>query len=271
MQQINTITIKTASINKAKSDERLIKAVLFLLKWLILAICLHRQLSNIASNGILMPLGAISKQKYRRKKMKNYGNLDNKDLLGLLINENSNSRTITELMNKFDDIHDLILRASEEELAAVYGFGPKRIAQIYVIRELLRRIYKVPEEKPYKISCPADVYNLMAPSMRFEQVEHFKIIILDTKNNVRSIEHISTGSLNSSIVTPRETFKPAIRKSASSIVLCHNHPSGESEPSHEDIVLTNRLDECSKILGVKVLDHIIIGDHYYSFKEEGLL
>lgn len=203
--------------------------------------------------------------------MKNYGNLDNKDLIGLLINENSNSRTITELMDRFDDIHDLILGASEEELASVYGFGPKRIAQIYAIRELSKRIYEVPKEKPYKISSPVDVYNLMTPSLRFEQVEHFKILILDTKNNVRGVEHISTGSLNSSIVHPRETFKPAIKKSASSIILVHNHPSGESEPSHEDIVLTNRLDECGKILGIKVLDHVIIGDYFYSFKEEGLL
>ena len=204
--------------------------------------------------------------------MRNYENLENKDLLGLLINESVESRTVKELMDKFDDIHDLILRASEEELSAVYGFGPKRIGQIYSLRELFRRIYEVPKEKPYKISCPADVYNLMAPNMKFEQVEHFKIIILDTKNNVRGIEHISTGSLNSSIVHPRETFKPAIKKSASSIILLHNHPSGEAEPSHEDIVLTNRLDECGKILGIKVLDHIIIGDScFYSFKEEGLI
>ena len=203
--------------------------------------------------------------------MKNYCNLDNIDLLGLLINENRNSRTITELMDKFKDIHDLLLGATEEELAAIYGFGPKRIAQIYAIRELAKRIYEIPKEKPYKISCPSDVYDLMAQSLRFEQVEHFKILILDTKNNVRSIEDISTGSLNSSIVHPRETFKLAIKKSASSIILLHNHPSGEAEPSHEDIVLTNRLDECGKILGIKVLDHVIIGNYFYSFKEEGLL
>lgn len=203
--------------------------------------------------------------------MKNYEYLDEKELLGLAINEHSNSRTISELMDKFSDIHDLMLRATEEELSSVYGFGPKRIGQIYAIKELSRRIYEIPKDKPYKISSPNDVYNLMAPSMRFEQVEHFKIIILDTKNNVRGVEHISTGSLNSSIVHPRETFKPAIKKSASSIILVHNHPSGESEPSHEDIVLTNRLEECGKILGIKVLDHIIIGDYFYSFKEEGLI
>lgn len=203
--------------------------------------------------------------------MKNYEYLDNKELISMVINENSNSRTISELMDKFNDIHDLLLRATEEELLTVYGFGPKKIAQIYAIRELSKRIYEVPKDKPYKISSPSDVYNLMAPSLRFEEIEHFKILILDTKNNVRSIEHISTGSLNSSIVHPRETFKPAIKKSASSIILVHNHPSGECDPSHEDITLTNRLDEAGKILGIKVLDHIIIGNYYYSFKEEGLI
>lgn len=203
--------------------------------------------------------------------MNKYESLDTKDLLGLLINESSNGRTISELMSKFNNIHDLLLRATEEELASVYGFGPKRIAQIYAIRELSKRIYEIPNDKPYKISSPSDAYNLMYQCMKFEQVEHFKILILDIKNNVRSIESISTGSLNSSIVHPREVFKPAIKKSAGSIILVHNHPSGETEPSNEDIALTNRLDEAGKILGIKVLDHIIIGDTYYSFKEEGLI
>jgi DNA repair protein RadC len=174
-------------------------------------------------------------------------------------------------MDKFDDIHELILGATFEELETIYGIGPKRIAQIYALREIAKRIYEVPLEKPYKISSPCDAYNLMAPSMRFEQVEHFKILILDTKNNVRSVENISTGSLNSSIVHPREVFKICVKKSASSIVLMHNHPSGEPEPSHEDIILTNRLDEAGKILGIRVLDHVIIGNSYFSFKEEGML
>ena len=203
--------------------------------------------------------------------MNNYWNSENKDLLGLLINESATSRTITELTSKFDNIHDLILGSTAEELATVYGFGPKRIGQIYAVRELAKRIYEVSTERPYKISSPSDVYALMANSLKFEMVEHFKIIILDTKNNVRGVEHISTGSLNSSIVHPREVFKICIKKSASSIILVHNHPSGECEPSHEDIVLTNRLDECGKILGIRILDHIIIGDSYFSFKEEGLI
>jgi DNA repair protein RadC len=203
--------------------------------------------------------------------MKKYENLENRDLLGLIINENSTSRTISELMDKFNDLQEIILRATDEELASIYGLGPKKISQICALREISKRLYELPSDKPYKISSPADVYNLLAPSLRFEQVEHFQILILDTKNNVRSLETISIGTLNSSVVHPREVFKPAIKKSACSIILVHNHPSTEPEPSHEDIVLTNRLVEAGKIMGIKVLDHIIIGNSYFSFKEDGLI
>ena len=95
---------------------------------------------------------------------------------------------------------------------------------------------------------------------------------MDTKNNVKKISEISIGSLNSSIVHPREVFHEAVANSASAVILVHNHPSGECEPSNEDIVLTNRLNECGKILGIRILDHIIIGDGvYFSFKDEGLI
>lgn len=123
-----------------------------------------------------------------------------------------------------------------------------------------------------KISSPDDAAMLMMEEMRYLQKEYFKILLLDTKNNVKKIAEISVGSLNSSIVHPREVFKEAVINSCSSIILVHNHPSGEAQPSHEDIVLTNRLDECGKLMGIKVLDHVVIGDGvYFSFKEEGLI
>jgi len=128
------------------------------------------------------------------------------------------------------------------------------------------------KDERIKISSPGDAAMCMMEEMRYLKKEYFKIMLLDTKNNVIKVSEISVGSLNSSIVHPREVFKEATINSASSIILVHNHPSGESEPSHEDITLTNRLDECGKILGIKVLDHVIIGDGvFYSFKEEGPL
>jgi DNA repair protein RadC len=104
------------------------------------------------------------------------------------------------------------------------------------------------------------------------QKEYFNTILLNTKNQILAIEEISVGSLNSSIVHPREVFNPAIKKSAGSIILVHNHPSGDPTPSREDIDVTARLIEAGKILGIHVLDHIIIGNNnYVSFKERGLL
>jgi DNA repair protein RadC len=108
--------------------------------------------------------------------------------------------------------------------------------------------------------------------MRYYKKEYFKIILLDTKNKVIDIITISIGSLNSSIVHPREVFLEAVKKSSASIILLHNHPSGEVQPSREDINITQRLIEAGDIMGIKVLDHIIIGDGtYLSFKEENII
>ena len=108
--------------------------------------------------------------------------------------------------------------------------------------------------------------------MRYLTKEHFKIAILDTKNQIISIENISIGNLNASIVHPREVFNIAIKRSANSIILVHNHPSGDPTPSTEDINITHRLIDAGNIIGIKVLDHIIIGDNkYISFKQKNII
>jgi DNA repair protein RadC len=108
--------------------------------------------------------------------------------------------------------------------------------------------------------------------MRYLDKEYFKVVMLNVKNRVISVENISIGSLNSSIVHPREVFKPAIKRSSAAVILVHNHPSGDTTPSREDIEITRRLVEAGKILGIEVLDHIIFGNSdYLSFKEKGLL
>lgn len=124
-----------------------------------------------------------------------------------------------------------------------------------------------------RISSPDDAYRIIEEIFRMsvQAEEIFVMLVLDSKNNIVGSFEVSRGSLNSSIVHPREVFKRALLLNASSIVIAHNHPSGESEPSHEDIVLTNRIDECGKLLGIKVIDHIITGDYFYSFKEEGMI
>lgn len=141
--------------------------------------------------------------------------------------------------------------------------------------ELVKESNKNYDELEHKkASSPYDVYEIANAVFRldYQTEEIFGILTLDTKNNVSGAFEVSRGSVNSSIVHPREVFKRAILQNASSIVLVHNHPSGEIEPSHEDILLTNRLVEAGNILGVRILDHIITGDkRYYSFKEEGMI
>jgi DNA repair protein RadC len=108
--------------------------------------------------------------------------------------------------------------------------------------------------------------------MRFLKKEHLRVIMLNTKNCVISTEDVSVGSLNASIVHPREVFCEAIRKHAASIIICHNHPSGDPTPSNEDISITKRLKECGKIIGIELLDHLIIGDGIFiSLKDKGVV
>jgi DNA repair protein RadC len=116
------------------------------------------------------------------------------------------------------------------------------------------------------------VVRAIRASIKDKVKEHFKLIILNTRNKIITITHVSTGTLSASLVHPREVFRDAIRHSASSVVLVHNHPSGDPEPSEEDLRITRRLVDAGKIIGIDVLDHIIIGkDTFRSFKEKGLI
>lgn len=124
-------------------------------------------------------------------------------------------------------------------------------------------------EYDQKIGTPFSLYKILRTLLEEEDRENFLVISLDTKNHINGINVISTGTLNSSLAHPREVFKMAILNNSNSIIIAHNHPSGDTEPSNEDIKVTDRLIECGKILGIEVLDHIIVGEGYYSFKEKG--
>ena len=124
-----------------------------------------------------------------------------------------------------------------------------------------------------RVGSPCDLHKIGNLLFNFDlQAEEvFSIVTLDTKNNVTGAFEVSRGALNDSIVHPREVFKRAILQNASSIALMHNHPSGDPIPSIEDLQITKRLEEAGKILGINILDHIIFGDYFFSFKEEGLI
>lgn len=162
-----------------------------------------------------------------------------------------------------------ILNASETEIQNISGITKRKANQLIEYIELCKKLL-ISQEQPKKITSPRDVYDLFE-YISYYQEEHMIVLLLDTKNNIIAYFDIGKGSLNSCIVHPREFFSPAIRLKAASVVAIHNHPSLETEPSHEDVVLTNRLVECGKILGINLIDSLIIGTGYYSFKEEGLL
>jgi DNA repair protein RadC len=138
------------------------------------------------------------------------------------------------------------------------------------VKELTKRRYRGKTPKP--IHGPDDVVDLVGPSIRLEQREHFLVLLLNARHEVQGVELVSVGSLNASIVHPREVFKPAVLASAASIVLVHNHPSGDPEPSEEDLSITKRLVEAGELLGVGVLDHVIVASRgIVSFRSRQLL
>ncbi|HIE51577.1 MAG TPA: JAB domain-containing protein [Armatimonadetes bacterium] len=159
-----------------------------------------------------------------------------------------------------------------EELGAIKGIGPAKIAQIKGALELGRRLAALTPEVRPRITSPQDAANLMMPRMRFLDKEHFIALLLNTKNEVIGEVTVSVGTLDMSVAHPREIFRAAIRRSSAGIVLLHNHPSGDPQPSSEDVQLTKQLVQAGNLLGIEVVDHLVIGDgRYVSLREKGLL
>lgn len=163
-----------------------------------------------------------------------------------------------------------LLEIEVGELSKIEGIKEAKASKIVASLQLGKRIKeKIIAGDVRKISSNDDVYRLMEGRLAFAQKEMFYIIMLNSKNEVLGIREVSVGDLTSSIVNPREVFKPAVKNSAKSIILVHNHPSGNPEPSRADILSTHRLIEAGEILDIGVLDHIIIGDRdYISLKKE---
>lgn len=152
---------------------------------------------------------------------------------------------------------------------AIKGIGQKKKAKLLAVRELARRMMTV-SPKIEVVRGPEDVAHFAMPRYRFEDKEHFAIVVLNTKNHIIAMPDISIGSLTASVVHPREVFREALKYPVASIILLHNHPSGDPSPSREDIAVTQRLVKAGKILEIPVLDHVIIGDNrFVSLKEMG--
>ena len=200
--------------------------------------------------------------------------LSDGELLGLLFGIGSREKTAVELagevISEAGGLHGLY-HVNAHELMEVNGIGEAKACILLAAVELGRRIGQVRNPERPVISSPADVDRLLRGRIANLDRENFVAVLLNAKNEVIGAPLISVGTLSASLVHPREVFKPAIRASAASVVLVHNHPSGKVEPSPEDREATRRLKESAGILGIEVLDHVIVGDGYYSMKEHGML
>lgn len=163
-------------------------------------------------------------------------------------------------------------QATVEELCTVRGIGPAKAAHLKAALELGRRTISLPLHAGIKIKSSQDVYRHYHARLKGLKHELFKVILLDGRNRILRDATISEGSLTASIVHPREAFNPAIRDSAGAVIFLHNHPSGDPAPSREDHELTKRLVACGDLLGIKVLDHLVVGDgRFFSFADQGQL
>ncbi len=200
--------------------------------------------------------------------------LSDGELLGLLFGIGNREKTAVELANEVigqaGGLHGLY-DVSVHELTQVNGIGEAKACIILAAVELGRRIGQVRNPGRPVISSPADVDRLLRGRIANLDRENFVAVLLNTKNEVIEAPLISVGTLSSALVHPREVFKPAIRASAASVILAHNHPSGKTEASREDREVTQRLVGAAEILGIEVLDHVIVGDGCFSMKEHGML
>lgn len=191
-------------------------------------------------------------------------------ILGRGVAGESVAVTAQKLLTQFGNLQKLS-EASIKELSEIKGIGGAKATQIKAVFEIGRRV--AIQDVPYKgkeIISPEQVYQLMRSKLKNYHKEHFYIIFLDVRN--WSVAEVSVGSLNTSVVHPREVFAEAIKNKAASVIFAHNHPSGNPEPSESDIATTKKLIDGGKILGISVLDHVIITKKtFLSMKEKGLI
>jgi DNA repair protein RadC len=212
-----------------------------------------------------------------RERMLQFGAhaLSNAELLAILLRTGTYAESAVRLaervLKEAGGLRQLV-DMSVEQLTKIKGIGAAKALQLQAGIELGRRLARTSLEERAAIRSPKDVFNLLSEELRYLQKEHFVCLFLNTKNQVIARETLSIGSLNASIVHPREVFREAIRRSSASLVCVHNHPSGDPTPSPEDVQITRRLADAGKLIGIDVLDHVIIGDcQYVSLKEQGLI
>ena len=194
--------------------------------------------------------------------------LSDAELLAVILSQGTRKENVLVLAQRLlaNFSLDRLSRCSLGELESFRGIGRAKACQVLALFELSRR-KQVEKSKPLR--CAKDVYLYCEELFGGVKQEVFRVLVLDTKNCVVACKKVSLGTLNSSLVHPREVFRLAIKESASSVILVHNHPSGDCTPSKEDRRVTTQLQEAGELVGIKVLDHVIVGEkQWYSFSEE---
>lgn len=212
-----------------------------------------------------------------RERLLKYGPeiLSNAELLAIILRvgtrEYSAIGLAEHMLGKFGGMKG-IATADIEGLSSIKGLGMAKATQIKAMVELGKRLSATVSHSRTSIHSPQDIADLLMPELRDLAQEHFKGIFLNTKNEVLKIRTITVGCLDSSLITPRELFREAISCNSASVIVAHNHPSGDPTPSREDVEVSKRLIESGKIIGIEVLDHLVIGDgKWISLKERGLI
>ncbi|HSP06941.1 MAG TPA: DNA repair protein RadC [Acidobacteriota bacterium] len=198
--------------------------------------------------------------------------LSDAELLGIVLTAGTPEESAVQIAQRMlTDGREELESLSVHEMCRKYrGIGPARAAQVKAALELARRQTHRKHEKQPRFSNSRMVFEFCQASFQGKQREEFWVLALDAKNRLRKQEAISRGTLMGSLVHPREVFELAIRNAAAGIIVLHNHPSGDPEPSPEDRRVTAQLAEAGRVLGIPLLDHLIIGNgSYYSFKDQG--
>ncbi|MFQ5610620.1 MAG: DNA repair protein RadC [Anaerolineae bacterium] len=211
-----------------------------------------------------------------RERLRHYGPaaLSTSELLAILLRIGSPGENVltlsTRLLVEFGGLAGLA-RAGFNDLAEVKGIGPAKTAQLKAALELGRRLMMAAPDQRLQITTPLDAANLLMLEMGDLEQEHFRLLLLDTKNYLLASPTLYVGSVNTSIIRVGEIFRRAVRENTVAMILAHNHPSGDPTPSPEDVTVTRQIVEAGALLGIEVLDHIIIGrGSFTSLRERGL-
>ena len=218
-----------------------------------------------------MRIKDISKENRPRERFQKFGAsvLSDAELLAIILQKGNKEENVIDMSNRLISKHGLnkLSDLSLSEIQEIKGIGPAKAMQIKALFEFNKR-HNLAKIDNSIIKCAKDVFDYVSKRLPSKDKEHFIILHLDSRNRIIKDEVISIGTLNVSIIHPREVFKSAIKESTNAIILVHNHPSGEPSPSHEDNKITKRLLEAGELLNIKVLDHVILGNEsYWSFKE----